>query len=269
MTRAAVWIVLAATLSIAGCGKTGGDRSVLATVGNERITQSMLDAELRTSDPPPADDPAARRAVLDQIVVRKLLAQAARQEKLDKSREALILKAVGIETLEASLELREVQAKVAKPSPTDVAAFIQGHPEMFARRTLYLVERLYLRGPADPTLLAALKPTRTLEEVVRVLDARDRPYRRSVEQLDTLRADPRLTAAIQTLAPGEPFVLNDAGALTVGSVRQSAIQPIVEPQATQLAGELVLAQRRAKAVKDRIAALKAERVVYPGAAKPK
>ena len=268
MTRAGVWIVLSAALATAGCGRSGGGDGNLATVGNEPITQSSLDAELQANNTPQADNPEVRRAALEEIVNRKLLAQAARAAKLDRSREARAIRAVGAETLEAALEVADIQAKVAKPTPSEVTAFIQAHPEMFARRTLYLVERLYVQGAADAALVAALKPTKTLEEVARVLDARARPYRRNVEQLDTLRANPRLTAAIQSLAPGEPLVLNDAGELTVASVRQSAMQPIVERQATNLAGELMLAQRQAKAVKDRIAALRAERVKYADATKP-
>jgi hypothetical protein len=70
---------------------------------------------------------------------------------------------------------------------------------------------------------------------------------------------------VRRLAPGEPFIVDEPGGFTVNSIRQSVVQPVVGPQAEAIAADLLLAQRRAKALQDRLAALKAERVKYPEA----
>lgn len=260
-------MVFTAALAIAGCDKVAGDKGVLATVGNEKITQADLDIELKASGTPQAKNPVVQRAALEQIVTRKLLAQAAREDELDRAPDAAVMKAANIETFEAGLELRALQRKVVKPTPAEVSTFIQGHPEMFAQRTGYLVERLQVTVRPDADLVAALEPTKTLEQVVSVLDARGIKYRRVVDQVDTLRADPRLTTAIRKLAPGEPFVTPEPDGFSVSSVRQTAVQPVVGADATRVASTLILADRRAKAIKDRLEALRKERVKMPAVAK--
>ena len=269
MKRAGVFVAVVATLAVAGCSKVGGGRGELANVGGQKVTQTQLEAELKAGEVPRADTPEVRKAALDQIITRKLLAQAAREEKLDRTPEGALMRAAAMESFEAGLEHRAIRDKVKAPTPAEAEAFIQAHPEMFAQRTGYLIDQLHIRAQSDPSLMAALQPTKTLAEVERVLQARGIAYRRSVEQLDTLRADPQLTAAIRKLAPGEPFVLGEPGGFTVSGVRQSVVQPVVGPQAATIAADLLFAQRRGQAMKDRVAGLKAAKVKYPKTDEPK
>ena len=263
--RARVWVAVVATLAITGCEKSGKD---LALVGREKITEAQLDAELRAGEVAQVDNPAVRKAALQQIITRKLLAQAARRDKLDRTPEHQVMKAAAVEAFDAGLELRAIRDKVAKPTPAEVQAFVQGHPEMFAQRTGYLIDQVHVQAQ-DKSLMAALQPTKSLPEVEQVLQARGVPFRKSVEQLDALRADPRLTAAIRKLGPGEPFILGEQGGFTVSAVRQTVVQPVVGPQATAIATEIVMAEHRAKATADRLAELSAARVRYPKDAEAK
>ncbi len=265
--RTGLWIAAAAALTLAGCGKAGGDKAALATVGSDKITPAELDVELKATDAARPDDPAYRKAALEQIITRKLLAQAAREEKLDKTPENAILRAAASEAWEAGLELRKITDKVPAPTAADAAAFVQAHPDMFAQRTGYLIDQLHVREKPDPALVAALQPTKSLAEAERVLQGRNISFRRSTEQLDTLRADPRIAAAVRKLAPGEPLVMSEPDGFSVSSVRQSAVQPLVGPEANAIATQMVLAERRSKAMSDRIAALKAAKVKYPDAKK--
>jgi EpsD family peptidyl-prolyl cis-trans isomerase len=265
-----MWVTVAATaLLVAGCNSGGGGKDVLATVGSEKITEQQVETELRLGGVANPEDPAARKAALDQIIARKLLAQQARADKLDKTPDAAVLRAAAIETYEANLQRTAMMSKVAKPTTADAATFIQAHPEMFAERTGYVIERLQVNAPADPALVEALKPAKTLEEVEATLQARKIPYRRSIDQLDSLRAAPQLTATVSRLAPGEPFVLPEPNGFTVGRVRDRKVQPVTGEAATQIASEIVYAQRQATTMKERLDALKDEKVKYPGATEVK
>jgi peptidyl-prolyl cis-trans isomerase C len=267
--RAAVCVAIVASLAIAGCDKAAGDGDVLATVAGEKITQAQLDAELRVSGVTRPDNPDIRRAALEQIVTRKLLARAARAEDLDKTSQGRLIKAVAMESVDAGLALGAMQARVKPPTPAEAQGYVQAHPERFAERSGYIFDQLRASVPTDPALVAALGPAKTLEEVESVLRARGIPFRRSVQGLDTLRANPELSAAIRRLPPGEPFVLNEPGGFSVSRVRQSAVRPIVGAPANAIAADLLLAERRAKAINDRIASLKADLVTYPKAAPAK
>jgi len=265
MMRTGLWVAAMAALAIAGCAKTGGDKGELATVGNEKVTEAQLTAELKATEVAKPDDPEVRKAALDRIITRKLLAQAAHDDKLGKAPDYGLLRTAAIEAFDAGLELSAIGNKTATPTAADAAAFIQAHPEMFAQRTGYLLDQLHVDAKPDAAMLAALQPTKSLAEVERLLQSRNIAYRRSVEQLDSLRADPRISTALRKLAPGEPLVLSEPTGFSVSSVRQTSVQPVVGAQATAIATKLVAAQRRAKAMDDRIAALKAERVKYPKA----
>lgn len=269
MMRTGLWVAMAAALAMAGCGKPDSGKQALATVGGDQITKAQVDTELKAAGAPQAENPEVRQAALEQIVRRKLLAQAARQEKLDQTPEMKVMRTAAQETFEAGLELGAIRAKIAQPTPQEAEAFVQSHPDMFAQRTGYLLDQLHVKGQLDPALSKALEPANTLAEVERVLQGRSLQFGRSVEQLDTLRANPQLTAAIRKLTPGQPFILPDIGGFTVSTVRQSSVQPVVGPQASAIANRLLLAEREVKAINDRLAGLKTDKVKYPKAATAK
>jgi EpsD family peptidyl-prolyl cis-trans isomerase len=263
-----------AVVLAAGCSSGDTGKDVAARVGGEKITNAQLDTELRLAGARDPSDPKLRQAALEEIIARKVLAQAARNEKLDKAPEAIVLKAASIESFEAGLVRRHLLSAVPEPTKAEVDAFVREHPQMFERRTGYLIDQLSVPAQRTPELIEALRPTKTLEEVEAVLRARRIDYRRSLQSLDTLRGEPQLSAAIEKLPPGEPFVLPDAGGFTVNRVRDSTVQPLTGEKAQAVAKELLLGQRRAKALRERLDKLKAEKVTYgkgfeaPAAKKP-
>src|SRR5689334_2508976 len=115
MMRAPVLAAIVAALTMAGCDKIAMQRPALATVGNERISDAQLNAELKAGEAPQPNNPQVRAAALDQIITRKLLAQAARAERLDQTPENIVMKGAAVEAFEAGLELRAIRDKVATP----------------------------------------------------------------------------------------------------------------------------------------------------------
>lgn len=266
--RTGMWVTAAAVaLAMAGCN-SGDGKDVLATVGSEKITEQQVKTEIQLAGAANPDDPAIRKAALEQIIARKLLAQEARADKLDKTPAAAVARAAAIETYEANLQRTAMMAQLPKPTTADAATFIQAHPEMFAERRGYVIERLNVVAKPDPGLVEALKPAKTFEAVEAVLQARKISYTRSASQIDTLRAAPQLTATLSRLEPGEPFVVPEANGFTVGRVRDSRVQPITGEAATRIASEILYSQRQTTKMKERLDALKAEKVKYVEAKAP-
>lgn len=263
--RAALLMAVTASLVVAGCNKGGGKTTTLATVGGEAITEEQLDTELRMGNVPNAQNPVVRKAALDQIIARKLLAQAAREAKLDQTPDAKVLKTAALEGYEANLQRTAVLAKVIRPTTAEAQAFVKAHPEMFAERTGYLVERLHVPAQADPTLVTELQPTKTLEEVEAVLQKRKINYRRTRDQIDTLRMAPAFTAQIKKLAPGEPFVTPEVGGFTVSRIIESRVQPVTGPDAERYAIEVVYGQKQGEAMNALIEDLKSKKLTLPEA----
>jgi EpsD family peptidyl-prolyl cis-trans isomerase len=261
MRAGALGAALAAVI-VASCSQGAPGKDVAAVVAGETITVAELDREMATSGAPKTSDPAVRRAVLDTIIVRKLLAKAARAEKLDKTPEALAAKRIADETFDAGLDRVATIARTPRPTPAEVKAYIAAHPEMFAHRTGYLIEQLQVPRRHTPDLFEALRPTKTLEAAEAVLKARQLPYRRVVLPMDTLRADPRISEAVARLPAGEPFIMPSPGGFTVNRVRGSQVSPVTGGRAEAIAAERIQTERINKALRDRLDTLHREQVVY-------
>lgn len=260
--RAGAFGAALAAMILAGCSSGAPDENVAAVVGGETITIAELDRELAISGVAKATDPAVRKAALEDIVLRKLLAKAARAEGLGKSPEAQEAKRIADESFDANLERIDIIAKTPKPTAAEVKAFIAARPEQFARRTGYLIDQLQVAQAHTPDMVDAFLPTKTLEEAEAVLKARQMTYRRVVLPMDTLRTDPRLSAAVAKVPAGEPFVLPGSGSFTINRIRGSQVRPVTGPEAEAIAREMIQSERINKALKDHIDALRKEQVIY-------
>jgi peptidyl-prolyl cis-trans isomerase C len=111
-----------AVVLVAGCSKGDADnKDIAAEVAGEKITTAELQTELKGAGVKNVEDPRIQRAALEELIARKLLAKAARAEKLDKSAEVLAAKAAAEEAFDANLDRRATVAKVAEPTPAEGA----------------------------------------------------------------------------------------------------------------------------------------------------
>lgn len=250
----------AALLLLGGCDRLGLGGSadtgpVAVTVDGDKVTVAELDAELKAAEVRDPQDPEVRRAALQRIVLRKLMAKDAREKKLDEGPEIAHLKEAAVETLEAGLAQRDALKAVAEPTDAEVQAYIAANPQMFANRTIYLVDRLILPSQPDATTAAALGPANTFEAVARVLNERKVPFRGAREQIDSLRTIPTIAQQVEKLPPGMPFVLPMPPGVSVNVIRARQVQPVTGEAAAQVARQALTNQRRQKAVADRVAAV--------------
>ena len=141
--------VLPVALTLAGCsqvkklvgGKPKGQ--VVATVNGQEITTTELGTEMGSfSSKDPAVVKAAQQQALQQIIMRDLLSQKAREAKIDKSPEYTVQVKRGEETLLVQLYQRKLGASVAAPSRQDAEGFIQSHPTMFTGRKILVVDQV-------------------------------------------------------------------------------------------------------------------------------
>ncbi len=251
--------VTAAVFLASGCDRLKGDAGakgpVAATVDGEKITVSDLQTELKANGAAQPDNPEVQKLALQRVIARKLLAKYAKEKGLSDTAEAKVMEAAALETLAATLAQRDAVDKIAAPTDAEVSAFVTEHPEMFAKRTIYLVEAVTLDKAPDAALEEALKPVDDYGDVLKVLDDRKATYKRGQTQLDTLQMDPKLTAQIGALKPNQAFVLPTPPTVAVARIQASRVQPLVGPQALQVARQILTNQRRNKAADDRLKGL--------------
>ena len=266
----------AASVSLAGCDKIkhliGGKPSgqVVATVNGDEITSLELKAEMGgfVARDPKVEKAAEQRA-LQQIILRRVAAQQARAEKLDKTSDYTIQVKRGEETLLAQALERKMLQGQAPPTQRDAENFVADHPDQFAnRRVISLDEIIAPASKVDPKKLQSLK---TLDDVKRVFEADSVPYQETVGELDTLTTPPALIAAIGKLGPNEAFVLPQRGAYVFSRVAGQKTEPFRGDLATNYAMRLLAQQKQSDVVRQNLQALRkaAEpKIVYAAGFKP-
>lgn len=253
---------------LVGGGKPSGQ--VVATVDGEEITSLQLRAELGNfGSRDPAVMKAAQQQALQRIILRKLIADKAREEKLDNTPDFNIQMDRGEETLLAQLYQRKLAGKVTQPTQQEAEKFVADNPARFADRRVMFVDQVI--APPNNIAPERLRPLKSLSEVKALLDSEAIQYQENAVVLDTLTADANLVKAIQGLPAGEVFVIPQGGALVFNNITGARPVPFRGEVATAYAMNLLRQQRAGQSVTKEITAMRKaaeSKIVYSDAYKP-
>jgi EpsD family peptidyl-prolyl cis-trans isomerase len=251
-----------AVAGLAGCkipglhGHAAPTGQVVATVNGQEVTVRDIAAELGPfSTPDPKVRKAAETAALENIVSRKIIAQDAVAQGLDKTPDFALLKQRAIDNLLAQLLEKKLAAQVPVPTKEDADAFVVAHPNMFSQRKIFVVDQLRMARPTDPAVLKPLQPLKTLAEVEAQLDKDHIAYQKGVGSLDALAVDPNLIDQIVKLPAGEIFIVPSNGELLVNQIRDTQTAPVTGDQASQFALNYLRRQRTQDTVRRQMSAL--------------
>jgi peptidyl-prolyl cis-trans isomerase C len=247
----AVAMAAVACVALAACGDGGQPTGqVVAKVGKEEVTALDLQTALANFKAPNAQiRKAAEQQALSQIVQRKLLAQAARKQKLDKTPEFARQEQQMTETL----LIRDWQEKLVKavppPNADEVNQFIAAHPDLYSARKIFSVDVVRFQPPNDPTLGQALQPMHTLDEVRGLLTERKIPFASNATQIDALAVDPRFVDQLTKIKADDVFIVPQANNVVIaGHISGVKIDPPPSDVATRHATEFLRRSRVQEAV---------------------
>jgi EpsD family peptidyl-prolyl cis-trans isomerase len=174
------------------------------------------------------------QAALQAIISRKLVVQAAKEQKLDKTPIFAQQQAQAQEALLVGAIQRKVAATVQDPPRSDAEKFVAEHPNMFAQRRVMVVDQV-IAGKFDPKLMKEFEPLKTLEEIEAVLARENIDFQRTTTVLDTLNAPQGLSETLLKLPPGEVFVFPRGNAVFVNQIRDSRVVPFTGERAVNFA----------------------------------
>lgn len=242
-------LAVSACLLLVACGDKEPKGQVVATFDGKEITATELRNEMGNFQAPNAQiRKQAEQQALGNILSRKALAQAAEKAGVAKTPEF----AQQEKAMHEALLVRSWQTQIAKltPEPSKIEAekYITEHPHMYAERKVWLVDQLSFPRPTDATLAEAMRPLKTIEEVAALLASRRIPSRRADGEIDALGLDPRFTAQIMALPPGEVFVVPNGNTLVANRIRETRIVPLTGEPAIRHATALLKNQRTREAI---------------------
>jgi EpsD family peptidyl-prolyl cis-trans isomerase len=223
----AVAFAAVACVGLASCGDSQPKGQVVAKVGKDEITVLDLQAALGNFKAPDAKTrKAAEQQALSNIVQRKILAQAAHKQKLDKTPEFARLQEQMNETLLVRTWEEQLVKSIPAPSPEDAQAFVNQHPDLYGARKRFSVDALRFNMPNDPSLQKALQPLHSLDEVRVLLTERKIAFANGQTEIDALAVDPRLVEQLVKIGTNDIFAVPQNGVVLVGHVVGARVDPV-------------------------------------------
>jgi peptidyl-prolyl cis-trans isomerase C len=206
-----IWRISPAALAMAlwSTGQAATPQGqVAAVVNGEEILLQDVDAQLADMNlPATADRKAARIALIQQIVNRKIMAQEARKLGFDRDPGFIAQRRRAEEELLLSTFARRKLEGVPVPDGAAITRFMTENPHMFAQRKTYRIDQIQFDMPADPATLKSLQSAHSLDEVARALTGMGLKFQRGSGTMDSARIPARQLEQILRLPKGEPFIL--------------------------------------------------------------
>jgi EpsD family peptidyl-prolyl cis-trans isomerase len=248
-------VALGVLLLLSGCnfGSSSSPKTptgqVVATVGSREITRRELQAEMAGST---ATTPAAQKAeqqlALRRIIQRVILANAAKEQGLDKDPNFALLSQRADESILAQLLENKTAAAVPAPSNEEVQQFQETNPNLFAERKVFDVDQIRITRPSDPQLAKKLEPLKTLADIADYLNQNHIIFQRGPNTIDSLGQSPDLLKAIMVLPPHEPFILASANEIFVSEITNTRVVPLTGDTAAKYAQNMLKSQHVRDAV---------------------
>ncbi|MBR2173605.1 SurA N-terminal domain-containing protein [Sphingopyxis sp.] len=240
------------TLSVAGCGKEATGQ-VAAVVNGEEITLQEINAELgSTAIPEGVDKKAVQQAALQRIVERRLLAQAARDDELDKTPDYLLRERQLRDALLVQLMGQRAERALKVPGQQEIDKFIADNPVMFGNRKQLIVDRIQFALPKNPDQLKALENDHSMDAVAARLQQMGIEFRRDNTQVDSAALGQQRLQQIQALPAGEPFVIPENGVVTVGVITGERAEPVSPANARPIAVQAIRNKQLTDTIQQRL-----------------
>lgn len=254
----AAMLTVAAAMSACGSGKEKTNSQVLASVNGDEITALQLNEELQRTNIPAEQQAAAGKQLLEALIDRELLQQAAEKSKID--RDPAVMQAIerSKSLIVAQAYMQKVVGAQAKPTPPEVAAYFESHAEFFAHRKQFdMVQLVFATKDLDQAMATAMESANGIEQAMAYFDAHQIKYVRNQVTRSTSDLPADMGSKLQSMGKGQLLIVREGERsllVTVTSVKDAPVTLAVA--ATQI--EQYMANQKAKDIaKAEIARLRA------------
>jgi EpsD family peptidyl-prolyl cis-trans isomerase len=207
IARSSQALIVAVAVLVSGCGKEATGQTV-AVVNGEEISVSELNAELAAANvPESADKKEVMPRLLQNMIDRRLLAQRASEQGIDKSPEFITRQRRMTEELLINMSTRRQADSMKLPTQREIDTFMAANPGMFQQREILNLDQVQFDPPRAPDALQRLSKDRSLDAIAATLTALGLPFVRTTAKLDTATVPTPILKQIEALPPGEPFII--------------------------------------------------------------
>jgi EpsD family peptidyl-prolyl cis-trans isomerase len=228
----------------------------LARVDGTEITVHQLNVELEQIANA-TSQPASKKDVLDGLIVRQLLVEQAQKNKTDRDPNVMQAIERAREQILAQAYLKSRLNHVAQPSESEVEAFYQKNPQLFAQRQQFATEELEIAtSDLSPELIETMKTARTLEQVQGWLQAHQIQYVPTQAMRSSVELPPQVVKAMSGMAPGQLFTIRQGEKSQLVALRDASSSPLTLQAARPKIVQFLLLQKSKEAADAEIARLR-------------
>lgn len=250
---AGIWALL-----LSGCDKEATGQ-VAAVVNGEEITLQEINATLAEANiPEGADKKVLQQQALQQIIERRLVAQEARKDNIDKDPNYLIKQRQLGEALLIQMYAQKTGATLKVPDQAAIQKYVTSHPFAFSDRTIYSVDQIVFLLPSDATKLKSLEKANSLDEIAKILDSMGTQYQRGGTQMDSAQVPPAMMSQISSLPAGEPFIIPTGVNVTANVITGSKKVPVNDSETNAQVVNDIRKDEMTKIMQERLKSAKAQ-----------
>jgi peptidyl-prolyl cis-trans isomerase C len=261
---------LALIAGTSACKKAPTDQ-IVAVVNGEEISMQELNAELgNVKLPEGVDKKVVQAQLLQRLVDRRILAQSAKEQGIDKDPNFIVEQRRVNEALLVDKLAKRTADAIPIPGAPEIDKFIAANPSLFAGRQIYSVDQIAFAMPANPQQLKALEPAKTMDAVAATLKTMNMQFRRAVQKVDSASVPPEQMQRILALPKTEPFIIPQGNGVTVNLIVGSEAAPLPTEQARPAAVRILRTQKLAQQGESRLKDAKAKaKIEYQPGFEPK
>lgn len=258
-------IVLAAAL-VAGCGGDDPAASApagqaIARVNGQELTVHQLQAEVSSRPQPadPADAAQVKEAAALALLDRALLVQAAGDNELEREPAVVQQVARTREQVLASAYLQRVMAEAGTPTESELKAYYDAHPELFAQRQGYVLAQVVTDGTVPRAELDEQgRQFASPAELVKWLRGQGAPAQLRTVTLGAEQVPTAVLARLSDLKPGQALVASVGDAVQVNYLIDTRPAPVMFTDTRPAIEQLLTVQRRQEAAQRELERLRAD-----------
>lgn len=257
---AAVGLILAVVLS--GCGDKSSDAKAsqsLVRVNSKEITVHQLNEELARANVQPEQKEAATKQILQSLIDRQLLEQAALKAKVD--RDPNVMQAIERTKSQviAQAYLQARLANIGKPDNAEIESFYKQNPQLFSERKLVEMEQLLIDSRhINDEFKSALGGFKTLQEVAAWLDAKGIQYDRGEVGRSIAELPPQISERLKDARRGQLFVIGMGPRTMLVLMNSVKDSPVSLTDARPQIEQLLLNKKRKEAGEAELQKLRSE-----------
>jgi peptidyl-prolyl cis-trans isomerase C len=225
--RTAAGLLLVAGLAACGPGEKKESGQALASVNGEEITAMQLSEEMQRANVPAAQQATAKKPLLESLIDRQVLQNAAIAEKADRDPKVVQAIERAKAQIIAQAYLQKKVGVLTPPTKAEVAEYYAKHPEFFAqRKQLNMHQLVFATADMSDKAKAFIDNAKTLEEVAAWFKENNVKFARNQISRTTADLPPELGNKLVGMKPGQLFIIKEGERSLLNTVAEVRDAPV-------------------------------------------